>query len=313
MINSLYKLDKKINFFVLAIDKKTFEKISTLKLDFIYVININDFFKRYPELKKQQKKRKINEFCFLLTPFLIEYCFTRFKKKRIFYTDADLFFFDKCNAITNKLNKFSIISSVHNFSLKNKFQEKINGIYNVGFLGFKKDNVGKKCINIWKKQCLFSTTLNESFNGIIKGDQLYLNKWPKIFKKKFYGITDKLFNIGAWNINDHKFYYKKNIIYSDKKKLKMLHANFIEFQNNEIILINKKNMRIINNVIYKNYLTTSENYGIKKFNLYKINILRKMITYILKIISFYSKAKPNRKKLNNSKYHLSSYKYYSIK
>ena len=144
---------------------------------------------------------------------------------------------------------------------------------------------------MWKNQCLFSTTVNKSFNGIIKGDQLYLNKWPEIFKKQFYGIKDKQFNIGAWNIGDHKFYYKKDIIHSDKKKLKMVHANFIEFTDNEIILINKKNLRIINNIIHKNYLTTSENYGIKKFNLYKINILIKIFIYILKITSFLLKGK----------------------
>ena len=84
MINSLYILDKKINFFVLAIDKKTSEKINKLKLNFITVININDLFRKYPELKKQQKIRKINEFCFLLTPFLIEYCLMKFKKKNFF-------------------------------------------------------------------------------------------------------------------------------------------------------------------------------------------------------------------------------------
>lgn len=291
MINSLYKLDKKIIFFVLAIDKKTFEKISTLKLDFIYVININDFFKKYPELKKQQKKRKINEFCFLLTPFLIEYCLTRLKKKKIFYTDADLFFFNKCNGITNKLNKFSIISSIHNFSLKNKFQENINGIYNVGFLGFRKDYHGKKCLDIWKRQCLFSTTLNEAFNGIIKGDQLYLNKWPKIFKKKFYGIKDKLFNIGAWNINEHDFYYKNKIIYSNKKKLKMIHANFIEFKNNSVVLVNKKNMRLINNYIFKAYLETSKNFGIEKINLHKTSFFTRINIFFQKSVDCFFEDK----------------------
>ena len=287
MINSLYMLDKKINFFVLAIDKKTSEKINKLKLNFITVININDLFRKYPELKKQQKIRKINEFCFLLTPFLIEYCLMKFKKKKIFYTDADLIFFDKCRSITDKLNKFSIISSMHNFSLKNKFQEKINGIYNVGFLGFKKDVYGKKCLNIWKKQCLFSTTLHESFNGIIKGDQLYLNKWPKIFKKNFYGIKDRSFNIGAWNINEHDFYHKNNFIYSNKKKLKMVHANFIEFENNSIVLTDKKNMRLINNYIYKTYLEASRNLGIKEINLYKINFLTKINDFWLKITSLF--------------------------
>ena len=169
-------------------------------------------------------------FCFLLTPYLIEYCLLHLKKKSIFYTDADLFFFDDCKKITNKLNEYSIICSCHNFTADNKFQEKINGKFNVGFLGFKKNNISKKSLEIWKRQCFFSTSMHKSFETIIKGDQLYLNTWPKIFKNNFYPIKYKYFNIGAWNINN---FYLKSIngeIFHEKKRVLMVHANFIEIR-----------------------------------------------------------------------------------
>ena len=67
----------------------------------------------------------------------------------------------------------------------------------------------------------------------------------------------------------------------------MVHANFIEFENNSIVLTDKKNMRLINNYIYKTYLEASRNLGIKEINLYKINFLTKINNFWLKITSLF--------------------------
>ena len=206
------------------------------------------------------------------------------KKSRIFYVDADLYFFDNCLFISKKLDKFSIISSVHNFDEKNKFQEKINGKFNVGFIGFKKNKLSLKCIDIWKKQCFFSTTLNESFATVIRGDQLYLNKWPSIFKKDFYSINNKYFNIGAWNINNFKFERRKNYLFTNNKKILMIHANFIEFDNNQNILIDgRSNLKSVNQLIYDQYLKNLKLIGINNSKLISKNIKTKVINFIYKI------------------------------
>lgn len=277
MISSLYAHDKNVTFYVLPIDKKAYDKLSKLNYSFIKLISLKKLFKKYPEIKLQKEKRKINEFCFLLTPFLIDYCICTLKVNHIFYADADLFFFNSCKDISDKLNKFSIISSIHNFSKKNKFQEKINGYFNVGFLGFKKNNTSKKCLNIWKKQCYFSTTLNESFNEIIKGDQLYLNSWPKIFKKNFHAIKDNVFNLGAWNINDHCFYLKNNFIYANKKKVKMVHANFIEIEKNKIIIPRNQNFKLISNLIVKRYQYMSKKIEKKELVIVEQSLLKSFL------------------------------------
>ena len=232
MMDSLKSNNRNIKFYVLALDYKTFIKLNELKKDYIKIINIRVFFKKYPELKNQKYKRKINEFCFLLTPYLIDYCLRTLSLKKIFYTDADLLFFDDCKKIISKLNKYSIISSVHNFSKKNKFQENINGKFNVGFLGFKKNAISLKCIRLWMKQCFFSTTLHDSFQTLIKGDQLYLNQWPFLYKRSFSSISNKFFNIGAWNFNDFQFKLKHAIKFlNEGAKLKA----FVFFKGRSII------------------------------------------------------------------------------
>ncbi len=276
MMESLHKYNKKIIFYVLVIDHQTQKKLNILKKKYIKVLTLEKLYKIYPEIKNQKNKRELNEFCFLLTPYLVEYCLKILNLKRIFYTDADLFFFDGCDKIIKKLDKFSIISSVHNFNKNNKFQELINGKFNVGFLGFKKNKISLKCLNLWKKQCFFSTTTHKSFETIIKGDQLYLNEWPQRYKNNFYPITNKFFNIGAWNINDFKFSIKNKIILSNNRKILMVHANFIEFESDhKIVIIDNVNFDILNKIICENYINTSKEIGIKFINISKINLKKK--------------------------------------
>ena len=214
------------------------------------------------------------------------------KKKSIFYTDADLFFFDDCKKITNKLNHYSIICSCHNFNKENKFQEKINGIFNVGFLGFKNDYITKKSLERWKRQCFFSTTTHKSFENVIKGDQLYLNTWPKIFKKNFYPIKNLCFNIGAWNINNFVFKNIDNKIFHNEKKILMVHANFIEFQNKKKIIIQRRpSQKEINNIIVHSYKKISKKIGIRNIQINKIgNIFFNIkLIYLISRLFFYKR------------------------
>lgn len=289
MMLSIYKHDKNIKFIVLCLDKKTENQLSRINLSFIQIEKIDFLFKKYPELKNSKNKRKKNEFCFLLTPYFIEYCLISLGNIKVFYVDSDIIFLDKCIKITNKINKFSVIASVHNFDKKNKFQEKINGIFNVGFLGFKRNKISLNCLITWKRQCLFSTTTNESFEPIIKGDQLYLNSWPKLLKKEFYPIKNKNFNIGGWNIRNYKINYKNNQFYLNNKKVLMFHANFIEFkEKNKIFIDNSKHLKLINNFICENYKNSSKLIKIHKIIILRENLIIKFFNQIKILKSFFS-------------------------
>lgn len=290
MMSSLYSFDKNIKFYVLALDKKTTNKLRILNINYINIIDLSNFFKQYKFLKKQKKIRPISEFCFLLTPYIIEYCLRKFNCNKIYYADADLIFFDNCSFITNKLSKYSVIASEHNFDRKNKYQENINGIFNVGFLGFKKNSISAKCLDIWKKQCFFSTTTNEGFSSIIRGDQLYLNMWPKLLKKDFSPIKNKFFNIGAWNIEQFSFRTKERKLYSNKNKVFMIHANFIEFENSKIVINLNPKLTLINKIVCDYYIKISEENDIGFLSLEKVGLVKKTFAYLKYVLKFLLKA-----------------------
>jgi lipopolysaccharide biosynthesis glycosyltransferase len=280
MINSIFRVNPNSTIYVLALDRETDYLLKSINFrGSVKTINLKTIIKYYPFLKDEEKKRKYNEFCFLLTPFLIDFILKSKKIDKVFYCDADLIFFSKFEKILNMLDDKSILATTHNFDKKNKFQEKINGKFNVGFLGFKNDKVALECLSLWKNLCFFSTSIDDSVSSVIRGDQLYLNLWPIKYKNRFKKISISNFNIGAWNIHKYFFSCNKNLIYSNNKKLIMIHANFINF-----FLINVynsiagKQFRILNNFIYKYFKLEIKKINLKKLpfkNNYNLKLLLK--------------------------------------
>ena len=280
MINSIFRVNPNSMIYVLPLDMETVSLLKSVNFRGpVKIINLKTFIKHYPFLKEQKKIRKYNEFFYMLTPFLIDFILKSEKIHKVFYCDADLIFFSNFEKILKMLDNKSIVASAHNFDKKNKFQEKINGKFNVGFLGFKNDKVGLECISLWKKLCFFSTSIDESVSSVIRGDQLYLDLWPAKYKHRFIKISVNNFNIGGWNIHNYFFSYNKNYIYSNNRKLIMIHANFINF-----FLINVynsiagKQFRILNDFIYKYFKLEIKDINLKKINFknnYNLKLLLK--------------------------------------
>jgi len=65
--------------------------------------------------------------------------------------DADCYFFSSPESLFAELNDNSIVIVPHQFSKNNKKLEKNSGIYNAGFVMFKKDNNSLKCLHWWSR------------------------------------------------------------------------------------------------------------------------------------------------------------------
>ena len=92
-VHTLKKYNKNSFFYILALDIETKLKLENLNLPFIKVINLNLLFQKFPILKEEKKRRNLNEFFFLLTPFLVYFLLKYQKINHITYVDADLIFF----------------------------------------------------------------------------------------------------------------------------------------------------------------------------------------------------------------------------
>ena len=268
-------------FTILCLDDFTYQNIKKLNLDNIYLLKLSEICDKYKILKLIKKNRSLVEFYFALTPFLIDFCLKNKKIKQINYIDADLIFVNDFANILSKSKKKIITLNPHRFSRKDTFRNKINGMYNVGFLSFKKSNLANNCINLWKKQCTKSTSISPDLSGQVCGDQLYLNEWPKLFGKNFFFIIDDIgFGPGAWNLNNYNFKINNQELYINKKKLKMLHCNFIDFYNLRLFS-GFKNKRLVNNYIYTQYKETFNFLKKKNINL-KFSFFYKDILLLLK-------------------------------
>jgi hypothetical protein len=279
------KYHKEAFFYVLALDKKTIFKLKNLKLDYIFVIDLNLILKKYPYLKKQKKMRNLSEFYFMLTPYLIHYIFNNFKKKNLIYLDADLIFFSNLNRLKKKFQYYDILASYHDH-IDNKYNSV--GKYNVGFLFFKRNSRVLNQIKIWMKQCLISTTIDDNYAEIICGDQKYIESWANNKKTNFSGIKIKNFNIGGWNINSKKFTLKNNKMLCDNSKLYSIHANFVELDLDKSFFVSSSsrnfNKYCYNMMLKHIYENTCKLYDIKimrnKINFLNIKYL--VLKYIMK-------------------------------
>lgn len=269
-IHTLKKYNKNSFFYILALDTETKLKLESLNLSFIRVIDLNLLIKKFPLLNQEKKKRNLNEFFFLLTPFLVYFLLKYKNINHIAYVDADLIFFSKIDIIEKKLfKKYDILASYHDLN-KNKVT---TGKYNVGFLLFKNNNKVLNQLSIWMKQCVISTTIDKCYLDVICGDQKYLENWETNKKLKFSGIKIKNFNIGAWNINENSFLKKGKILMCNNSKLYCLHANFITFNSKHGFFISSKSYNLsrktYNNEIKKIFIEVCSIYKIKFLYDYK--------------------------------------------
>jgi len=268
-IHTLKKYNRNSFFYILALDSETQLKLENLNLSFIKVISLNLLLQKFSILRKEKKKRNLNEFFFLLTPFLIFFLLKHQKINHVSYVDADLIFFSKIIKIKKLFKKNDILASYHDYN-----QNKVTtGKYNVGFLVFKNNKRVLSQVHVWMKQCIISTTVDGSYSNIICGDQKYLENWEKNKKIKFSGIKVRNFNIGAWNITEKKFSKKNGMLMCDNSKLYCIHSNFIKFDiKNGFFISSKSNnssRKIYNYEIKKIFTEVCRVYKIKFLNDYK--------------------------------------------
>ena len=270
-IHTLKKYNDKSFFYILALDRETKLKLQNLKLTNVNVIDLSLLFEIFTILRKGQK-RNLSEFYYLLTPFLIFYILNYKKKKHVIYVDADLIFFSEFvkTKITALLKKNDILFSVHD--LKKDFSSA--GKYNVGFLVFKNKLIVLKQLYIWMKQCMISTTINESFSNVICGDQKYIENWGQNKKLNFSAIKIKNFNIGGWNINEKKILKKNGKLICNNSILYFIHANFIKLYINKGYFMTSSSVinssrKIYNYEIKKVFVEVCRFYKIQIYNNYK--------------------------------------------
>jgi len=196
---SLLKHCDSFNLWILCMDSFTYDTLREMNLKHVELIELKDF--EDPELLIAKKNRKIVEYYFTCTPSLPLYILKKNKDlEMIAYLDADLFFYSSPEPIYREFGNNSIMIIPHRFLPSKKYQEKINGIYNVGMLVFRNNSEGIKCLQWWRNQCNECCCLDTQAGKV--GDQKYLDEFPKLFKN-VHILKHKGAGLAQWNIRNY--------------------------------------------------------------------------------------------------------------
>ncbi|EKN67605.1 glycosyltransferase [Neobacillus bataviensis LMG 21833] len=210
--------------FIHCVDDESRKLIKKLKYKNLYLIREKKLDKGIRLLKEQ---RKIHEYCWTLKPAICEYVLTSFPNvKRITYLDSDLYFWGDprwifknqpdCSVLLSNEEKYK--PNMNQAALKRRI--KITGLYNSGFISFKRDEIGLKSVKWWKEKCLENCKISPE-EGLF-GDQKYLDELSMLFPG-ICSITTPGVNIGPWNELKYQFSNVNDSIFIDDQLLIFYH------------------------------------------------------------------------------------------
>ncbi|MFJ5965926.1 hypothetical protein [Bacillus sp. NPDC093026] len=200
----------------LCMDDAAFDLLHLMNFPHVELVHVRQL--ETPELLKKKEERNDSEYCWTLKPIWIEWLFEHVEVDAVTYLDADLFFYESPQVVFQNQPNASILLSRGDIVIPSfdpeevKRLQKLLGRYNSGFIHFKGDKAGRKCLSWWKKECL-KECKNAPGEGKF-GDQGYLDHMPALFER-VEDIETKGVNIGHWNYGQHSFYEKDGRILLD--------------------------------------------------------------------------------------------------
>ncbi|MBU1726464.1 MAG: glycosyl transferase [Candidatus Omnitrophica bacterium] len=201
-------------------DKACHDALNDLGLKCAVLISLEDFESGDSLLLKAKVNRNKIEYYFTCTPSLPIYIMNHYKEAdMITYLDSDLYFFSDPKAVFDEIGANSVSIIPHRWSQVLKANEQL-GIYNVGWLSFRRDAQGLACLNWWRDKCL-----EWCYSAVEPGrylDQKYLDEWPERFKGVKV-VENKGANLAPWNIGNHRCTFKGRDVFVDGQLLVFFH------------------------------------------------------------------------------------------
>jgi len=205
---------------ILCMDRECYQDLMRRQLANVYLIALEDFERNDATLLAVKSERSSTEYYFTCTPSLPLYIFRCFPEQDILtYLDADLFFFNDPAPLFDELGQGSVGIIEHRLPAELRHLE-IYGIYNVGWITFRRDEQGLACLQWWRERCI-----EWCYDRVEPGrfaDQKYLDQWPELFPGVRV-LQHKGANVAPWNVSRYKLTAKGEQIFVDDQPLLFYH------------------------------------------------------------------------------------------
>ena len=220
LYGSLLKRCPSFQLFILCMDTACYDQLAKMNLPFAELISLADFERHDDDLLLAKKNRSLVEYYFTCTPSLPLFLLNNFPSlKEIAYLDADLFFYADPQPLYDEIGDYSVALIPHRFPKELRFME-VRGIYNVGFIYFRRDKNGLGLLEWWRKECL-----RWCYDRLEPGrfaDQKYLDVVPDLFDGVKI-IQHKGANLAPWNTANYKITQNHEGMWVDDQPLLFYH------------------------------------------------------------------------------------------
>jgi hypothetical protein len=210
--------------FALCMDDEAYRRLSGTGPPRMTPISLADLERGDPELAQSKNSRSRVEYYFTCSPALPLYVLRQCPEiDLITYVDADLYFFADPRPVFDEMTGHSIGIIEHRFtpSLRKHVR---NGIYNVGWVSFRRDENGLACLRWWRDRCI-EWCYERNEHGKFS-DQAYLDDWPRRFRGVRV-IQHKGANVAPWNVGNYSVSSRDNRLWIDDEPLLFYHFHHL--------------------------------------------------------------------------------------
>ena len=201
LYHSLQAHARPFRLWILCMDEVVYAILKQLALPEVEPIALADFEQGDGALLDAKQNRSLIEYYFTCTPSLPLYIFAHQPEvERITYLDADLFFFRDPAPLFAEVGEHSIAIIAHRFPPDLRHREQA-GIYNVGWLSFRRDAHGLACLHWWRARCIEWCYDREEPDRF--ADQKYLDDWPERFQEVLV-VGHPGANLAPWNLRNYQ-------------------------------------------------------------------------------------------------------------
>ncbi len=201
MFRSLKNHCPSARLWVLCLSTECHRALTVQALPDLIPVALEDFERGDDRLLEAKANRSAIEYYFTCTPSLPLYLFKQNPGlDTITYIDADLYFFGSPEPIFDEIGSSPIAITPHRFPQQHKWMEQ-NGVFNVGWLTFRRNGRGLSCLEWWRDRCL--EWCRDYIDGDRFADQKYLDRFPKLFPG-CHIIEHKGANLAAWNLGNYR-------------------------------------------------------------------------------------------------------------
>jgi len=226
LVESLKKFNPQSIFFLVLCDSIPDEITIDAEL-FDNIICIEEL--NIPNFDSWIFKHSIVELCTAIKALSFLKIFEITQGEKIVYLDPDIAVFNTLEELEQLLDKNSIILTPHIYTpenlrdgiIDNEICALKHGVYNLGFIAIKMNNIGFDFLNWWNER-LMNFCYDDIPNGLFT-DQRWIELAPIFFNEVFI-IRDPSYNLAPWNISTQKISISgRNIITINNRPLKFFH------------------------------------------------------------------------------------------